>query len=303
MTRFALRALVNGEQRQYGTAADQESAEAFRGPLQSALGVPVWVDELPAHPPACVDCCPPAAVSEGREEVIELPNGSVLRLRTAGDVVLFIERDDESADGSAARWWLPSGDPLTWEQVWERLGQAGGWRVVTAPAVPVADALTRLRDRFEQAMRLADAATPGAARADQVQVALFVERAAQTLAEAAGLETVDWSRRGAEPAPAAAADDVTQVIPLVVDAPTEVIPPVVDAPTELIPPQVLRRSVGSLRQALKNVAGAMRSAGALPRHRQPVQFAVGRAGGKANEAKEWRWSSATEQGRRNNGGR
>lgn len=67
MTRYALRADVDGAVRQYGTSEDPEALEPFRAGLEAALGTPVRVDELSTHPTACTTCSPPAA-SEGRDQ-------------------------------------------------------------------------------------------------------------------------------------------------------------------------------------------------------------------------------------------
>lgn len=198
--------------------------------------------------------------------MIEMPDGTVLRVRTSRTCVIFIERDDSFSAGSVERWWLPSGDPLTWEQVQERLRAAVEWRVLSAP-IAVVDALGALREQFDAAMRQAQECPAGAARAEQVQVALFVERAAQTLAAAAGLAPLDWSRRP-EPSPAAR------------DAPTQVLPPVVDAPTVVLAPVTPLWRPG--------------------RHARPAnRFRLWRDRGRAAQRKNSRWGSMNELPRQN----
>ncbi|MFI7608701.1 hypothetical protein ACIBTV_26635 [Micromonospora sp. NPDC049366] len=58
MTRYALLAVVDGQEKRYGIADDAQAAEDFRPALEAGLGVPVRVDGIPpAHPAECLTCC------------------------------------------------------------------------------------------------------------------------------------------------------------------------------------------------------------------------------------------------------
>ncbi|MBQ1047783.1 hypothetical protein KBX50_04675 [Micromonospora sp. C51] len=143
--------------------------------------------------------------------MIEPPNGTVLRMRCPRDLVLLVERDDSWHGASPCRWFLPTGDAETWEDIEQRLRRAVEWHFVT-PAVEVGEAFRRLRETFNEAMWRAGQAEPGDRRTVQVQVALSVERAAQALADAAGLPAVNWSLRASG---ATGDEDATRVLPAV----------------------------------------------------------------------------------------
>ncbi|MFI7608702.1 hypothetical protein ACIBTV_26640 [Micromonospora sp. NPDC049366] len=208
--------------------------------------------------------------------MIEFPHGTVLRLRTARDVVMLIERDDSWNGDSPQRWFLPTGDVETWDQIRWRLDKADEWRAVNATARPALDAIATLRRQYDAAMAEIDALPAGVERTAQLQIAMFVERAAQALAAAAGLEDVNWAKR-------ATAQQAPQD-----DAPTQVIRPVVDAPAQVHP----RPRGGALRQTLNQLARPVRFA--TDRRFRPGQARVG-----MNQSAASRWGSSSNSGNKN----
>lgn len=112
----------------------------------------------------------------------EFPDRTVLRLSTQdGAAVEFIERHDYHAQGSAARWFLHSGDALTWEELISRLRAVHSWTPVK-PAPAGLDALTELRGWFHAATAEGD-----------TEAAAAVEQAAQALAVVLRIPALSWT--------------------------------------------------------------------------------------------------------------
>lgn len=65
MTRWALQAVGQGLRVQLGVADSAEAAEMFRARLEAALGAPVTVTPVRAHPDDCLTCRD-AALTRGR---------------------------------------------------------------------------------------------------------------------------------------------------------------------------------------------------------------------------------------------
>ncbi|MFG3710783.1 hypothetical protein [Micromonospora sp. NPDC047730] len=180
--------------------------------------------------------------------LFEFPDRTVLRVADGdNNVVTFIERHDEDADGEPERWFLPSGDREGWSQVVARLQAARTWAPVT-PSLTVLDVLAALRADFHARLSESELAESGFERQRLVGIALAAEQAAQRLAMASGMPPVNWSLSAPQ------RQQPTEVIPAV-----EAVEPQQPADFAMTPAEVaeLANYDLNLRQAWSQLVAAL----------------------------------------------